>query len=300
MLNDRSSKIALAISLLLHVLLLAPIWEDLGLVALLRRAPPPVAEEPEPLRFQFVDPQPGPEREPEEPTPLVSTADRRAAQPEAPADLPDGEAFQEGITTLPVTPREVGNPSPTPPGEPERAEAVEEPARDAETELAERGREETEGRTGDQRLALRRNPIGADRESPGRPGAESRLPVPSVDQRLTRAASGSTFSLNTMAWDWAPYIARLKAQIEEHISPPAAFYYGTAAWATQIKFRIGPTGKLLALGVVDHRGVTNLQYVAHDAVEGAADFEPLPPDFPESYLEITGNFYFNTFPSTGR
>ena len=37
--------------------------------------------------------------------------------------------------------------------------------------------------------------------------------------------------------------------------------------------------------------------VAISAVEGAADFEPLPPGFPEPYLEITGGFYFNASPA---
>jgi hypothetical protein len=39
--------------------------------------------------------------------------------------------------------------------------------------------------------------------------------------------------------------------------------------------------------------VENLQHVALNAVNGAADYEPLPPGFPEPYLEIIGSFYFN-------
>ena len=55
-------------------------------------------------------------------------------------------------------------------------------------------------------------------------------------------------------------------------------------------------GALIELVLLDHRGVTNLQHVALDAVRGAADFEPLPPSFPAPYLEITGGFYFNVIP----
>jgi hypothetical protein len=75
-------------------------------------------------------------------------------------------------------------------------------------------------------------------------------------------------------------MARLKAQIEEHIFPPPAFYYGTAAWATRVRFRIAPDGRLMSLELLDHR----------------ADYEPLPPGFPEPLLEITGSFYFNVAP----
>ena len=49
----------------------------------------------------YVDPQPGPEAPPSEETPLVSTRDSRAAQPEAPPDRPQGAAFQEGRTRVP-------------------------------------------------------------------------------------------------------------------------------------------------------------------------------------------------------
>jgi hypothetical protein len=132
---------------------------------------------------------------------------------------------------------------------------------------------------------------------PGAAGA--RLPAPEVDQRLTRAEAGSAFSLNTTAWEWAPYMQRLKARIEEHIAPPAAFYYGTAAWISRVRFRIAPDGRLMDFRLLDHRGVETLQYVALDAITGAADYEPLPPGFPEPYLEITGNFYFNVHPSEG-
>jgi hypothetical protein len=117
---------------------------------------------------------------------------------------------------------------------------------------------------------------------------------------MTRAEAGSDFALNTTAWEWGPYMARLKRAIEEHVSPPAAFYYGTAAWITRVRFRIEPDGRLSALELIDHRGVTNLQHVSLDAVRGAADYEPLPPDFPEPYLEIVGAFYFNVRPEPGR
>lgn len=150
---------------------------------------------------------------------------------------------------------------------------------------------------GPERIGALRQPSSAAAEAGAAPGA--RLPAPEVDQRLTHAEAGSAFSLNTTAWEWAPYMQRLKARIEEHIAPPAAFYYGTAAWISRVRFRIAPDGRLMDFRLLDHRGVDNLQYVALDAITGAADYEPLPPGFPEPYLEITGNFYFNVFPPGG-
>jgi hypothetical protein len=309
MLDDRISRIALAVSLLLHTALVAPLWErwsplaaDTGV-----EIPPP----PEPISFRLVDPQPGPEEVPEEPTPNLSDANRRAAQPDAPADLPSGEAFSEGRAPVPVVARPRENRAAADPGRTARAtrdmerptaqeaDPVEEsrPPPPDERGDPERTTGESLGRT-DPRLALGPTAIASRPRAETSSGAP--LPVPEVDQRLTRAQGGSAFTLNTTAWDFAPYMQRLKARIERHISPPAAFYYGTAAWVSRVRFRIAPDGRLLDVRLIDHRGVENLQYVALDAIQGAADYEPLPPDFPEPVLEITGNFYFNVFPSDER
>jgi hypothetical protein len=315
MLDDRVSRFALAISLLLHGVLMAPLWERWSPLAADSSAA--VEPPPEPIAFRLVDPQAGPEAEPDAPTPNVSDADRRAAQPNAPAELPRGEAFRAGETPLPSTPRPAGarpaaasaaaraaERSPRTADLPREETGAEEPTTGAERpETAEAAAAEpaaTEpqpGRT-DPRLALGPMRIGAQPSASAEPG--ERLPAPEVDQRLTRAEAGSAFSLNTTAWEWAPYMQRLKARIEQHISPPAAFYYGTAAWISRVRFRIGPDGRLLEFRLLDHRGVDNLQYVALDAITGAAEYEPLPPGFPEPYLEITGNFYFNVFPPDER
>jgi hypothetical protein len=313
MLDDRVSRMALAISLLLHGVLVAPLWERWSPLAADSSAV--VEPPPEPIAFRLVDPQAGPEAKPDVPTPNVSDADRRAAQPDAPAELPRGEAFQAGESPVPTTPRPAGaRPGaaavqPTAPPADRSRERGELPPEPTGTEASAASRERVEraesavepqpGRT-DPRLALGPMRIGAQPNAAAATPPGERLPAPEVDQRLTRAEAGSAFSLNTTAWEWAPYMQRLKARIEGHISPPAAFYYGTAAWISRVRFRIGPDGRLLEFRLLDHRGVDNLQYVALDAITGAADYEPLPPGFPEPYLEITGNFYFNVFPSDER
>jgi len=306
MLDDRVSRIALAISLLVHAALVAPLWERWSPLAADSGAA--VAPPPEPIAFRLVDPQEGPDAKPETPTPNVSDADRRAAQPDAPADLPRGEAFRAGQAPVPTTPRPAGARPAAAAAAPRQATRPDERPREEARELPpdESGTTSGQataavpaeaGRT-DPRLALGPTAIGARPQAAIPAGAG--LPAPEVDQRLTRAEAGSAFTLNTTAWDYAPYMQRLKARIERHISPPAAFYYGTAAWISRVRFRIAPDGRLLEVRLLDHRGVENLQYVALDAIQGAADYEPLPPGFPEPMLEITGNFYFNVFPSDER
>lgn len=278
------------LALLAHALAVAPVWGGLELGR--TEAAPPSAEE-DPLRFTFVDPPDAPEEIPEEPTPLLSSENRRAAQSEAP-ERPRGEAYREGRAPLPQRARPAGRPAP--------------PAASAEKLPAERPLAELPHavRPAPAEPAAAAEPLPPVAGAPLRPGIASavpraappgdRLPAPETDQRRTAARAGATYSLNTTAWEYGPYMERLKRRIEEHIFPPPAFYYGMAAWVTRVRFRIGPDGRLEGLELLDHQGVRNLQYVALSAVEGAADFEPLPPGFPEPFLEITGGFYFNAPP----
>lgn len=283
----RDSKVSVSFSLALTLVIHAVL---IGLVAA-PRTPGPVSvavpEIREHVTMLYVDPQPGPDAPPE-PTRRVSTRSSRATQPEVAADRPSGAAFQAGRTPLPTTPRRAAAAGAG--AEAPRAEPSPSPPLGAAPPA-------TGGmfpRT-DPRLALSPRPAGRGLRA-AVPGSPRSLPVPEVDQRITQATAGSSFSLSTTAWEYAPYIARLKARIEAHIAPPPAFFYGIAAWSTRVRFRIERDGRLSALTLLDHRGVENLQHVAVDAVAHAADYEPLPPSFPEAALEITGSFYFNVLP----
>jgi hypothetical protein len=293
--DSRASRIFLAVSLVIHALLISPLPIP-GLRPVSPDAPSPTAPREE-MVFHFVDPQPAPEAPPEEPTPLLSSRNSRAAQPDAPTDLARGAAFQEGQTIVPTRPRPTGEPRPV--GEPRPATRESsrpeppdaEPAESAATRLESPLEPAPSVALPDPRLAMPRSPIDLGGPPPSAAGA--RLPAPQVDQRLSRAAAGADFSLNTTAWEYGPYMERLKARIEEQVNPPLAFYYGIAAWSTRVRFRIARDGRLTNLTLLDHRGVENLQHVALNAVTAAADYEPLPLSFPEPYLEITGSFYFN-------
>lgn len=289
MLDDHASRIAFAASLLLHAVLFAPVREFLPLPAGSAAVEPAPREEP--MVFRFVDRQPEPDEAPDEPSELLSATDARAAQPEAPRELSEGAAYAEGPAPVPLTPRASGVDDPGARATREQP-PVETPTPEERSRPApERDAAAPAGRT-DPRLAMPTNRPRVRAGEPGRPGGAN-PPVPEVDQRLTRAEAGSAFSLNTTAWRWGPYMERLKRAIEGHIAPPAAFYYGTAAWITRVRFRIAPDGTLTDVRLLDHQGVDDLQYVATDAITDAAEYEPLPTDFPEPYLEITANFYFN-------
>ncbi|MFN2433411.1 MAG: hypothetical protein ABR599_11470 [Gemmatimonadota bacterium] len=266
---------------------------------------------PQTMTFRLVDTPEGLEAEPDRLTDLVSERDTRAAD-RGPSDLPEGAAFSRGRTSLPnPTPGEGGRaagsaePPPASGGDPGTRSA---PPRGAGERRAATGEIADVAGSADRRATPRLTPLGDSRlELPRRetrptprrpPGLGGRPGLPQVDSRLSRASYRGDFSLSTYAWDYAPYMRRLKAQIEEYTWTilPSAFWYGIAAWATQVRFVILPDGSVESIAITGHDGVLELRHVAPDAVTGAARFEPLPPGFPDEELTVTGNFYFNVFP----
>ncbi len=116
---------------------------------------------------------------------------------------------------------------------------------------------------------------------------------PSPRNRQSRVPDMGGFSINTYEWDFAPYILRLKRRIERNIFPPPAFtYMGIISGQILLRFRILPDGSLDSLRVISYVGHKSLVNTSMKAVEASAPFEPLPDDFPERYLEVTGLFNY--------
>ncbi|HXV14339.1 MAG TPA: cell envelope integrity protein TolA [Candidatus Krumholzibacteria bacterium] len=100
-------------------------------------------------------------------------------------------------------------------------------------------------------------------------------------------------TLNTTAWDFAPYLLDLKRRIRQKWIPPMAFaQLGAIHGYTWVNFRIYPDGRMTELAVVETEGHDSLHRSSENAIRGAAPFRPLPDHFPEDYLEITFGFYY--------
>lgn len=139
--------------------------------------------------------------------------------------------------------------------------------------------------------ALRKSKF-LDEKSPRR---ELSLPERNIDFNNPGSTKASIdgISLNTTAWDFAPYLLNLKHRIKQHWIPPLAFTaLGAIHGYTWVRFRIMPDGRLESLEVVDERGHESLTRSSVGAVRGGAPFRSLPADFPEPYLEITFGFYY--------
>ncbi|HEU4930129.1 MAG TPA: energy transducer TonB [Candidatus Krumholzibacteria bacterium] len=100
-------------------------------------------------------------------------------------------------------------------------------------------------------------------------------------------------TLNTTAWDFAPYLLDLKRRIRQKWIPPVAFaQLGAIHGYTWVNFRIYPDGRMEELAVVETEGHDSLHRSSVNAIKGAAPFRPLPDKFPEDFLDITFGFYY--------
>ncbi len=100
-------------------------------------------------------------------------------------------------------------------------------------------------------------------------------------------------TLNTTAWDFAPYLLDLKRRIRQKWIPPVAFaQLGAIHGYTWVNFRIYPDGRMEQLSVVETEGHDSLHRSSTNAIKGAAPFRTLPDNFPEDYLEVTFGFYY--------
>jgi TonB family protein len=101
-------------------------------------------------------------------------------------------------------------------------------------------------------------------------------------------------TLNTYAWDFAPYVLHMKRKIRENIYPPPAFTrLGIISGETVLRFRVLPDGQMTNLEVLSYTGHPSLKETSVVAVMNAAPFKPLPKGFPEEYLELTWTFIYS-------
>jgi len=127
------------------------------------------------------------------------------------------------------------------------------------------------------------------------PRREESMPeqIPDFSNPGSAMASLGGISINTTAWDFAPYLLDLKHRVKQHWIPPLAFTaLGAIHGYTVVLFRIYPDGRMQAMEVIDQDGHKSLHRSSVNAIKGAAPFGSLPDDFPEDYLEVKFGFYY--------
>jgi outer membrane biosynthesis protein TonB len=262
-------------AILLHILFLLmenPLWR----AAIIAPQPEKIPTSP-PLTFEFVDVPQNRDDAPPEETTLLAERDNisrdRQMDPLPESHLP----YSDGIS---------------------RAKNIATPAQGksrSETQSADRVSETTDNSFSFVEV-LQKNPEEAQKERE-RAVLGGELPQVHIDMdnRKTRALERGGLQLSTYDWNYAPYMKYLQRHIDRHIYPPRAFELGMIDGTTRVKFRIWRDGRLEGPELIDYKGHGLLRDTSLKAVELSADFKPLPPDFPDEYLEIVGTFEYIIF-----
>ncbi len=262
-------------AILLHILFLLienPLWR----AAIIAPQPEKIPTSP-PLTFEFVDVPQNRDDTPPEETPLLAERDNISRDRQMDT-LPESHLpYSDGIS---------------------RAKNIATPAQGksrSETQSADRVSETTDNSFSFVEV-LQKNPEEARKERE-RAVLGGELPQVRIDMdnSKTRALERGGLQLSTYAWDYAPYMQYLKRRIDRHIYPPRAFELGMIDGTTQVKFRIWRNGRLEDPELIDYKGSELLRDTSLKAVKLSADFKPLPPDFPDEYLEIVGTFEYIIF-----
>ena len=113
------------------------------------------------------------------------------------------------------------------------------------------------------------------------------------DQPKFSVEEVGALSLSTYAWEWAPYIQKLKNKHKSvWYAPPAYTQLGLIHGYTKIVFEIGRDGNLIRSKVIDHQGHESLQIASEASIKAIFPFLPLPDDFPDETLTITATLIY--------
>lgn len=267
---------ALAVSLLLHLLFLM-FYAGWGRNLVFRL--PALDSNPDrgPIAFEIVESRPDSEREPEK-ADFLSDRNQTASDKQPRnldrKNLPfsEGRSLAKNLNT-PVT-VQTGT-------EPFRSESSSKTAQSA-PEPAEKSAS-----------SLERSPRSAfsrDQLLSRNNASSATASRPAYEQTRSSAEDLGGLSLNTYAWEYAPYLLDLKQRIEKNIFPPPIYTRMGIGGSHAIRFRIMPDGRLVGPNLLEARGEKSLIATSENAVKFSAPFKPLPDDFPEPYLEVTARF----------
>ena len=263
-------------AILLHILFLLlenPLWQSAIIVPQAEKIPTSP-----PLTFEFVDVPQNRDDAPPEKTSLLAERDNISRDQQT-APLPESHLlFSDGIART----KDIGASAPG----------------RRETQSADRmAKIETADNPFNFADVLQKDPDEARQERErtvlgGKVLPQSRI---DMDNRKTRALERGGLQLSTYAWNFAPYMKYLQRHIDRHIYPPRAFELGIIDGMTRVKFRIWRDGRLEGPELINYKGHNLLRDTSLKAVELAAPFKALPPDFPDEYLDITGTFEYLIF-----
>jgi hypothetical protein len=297
--NGRTWAIAWALTLALHALVFVALQAGRHWVP----APPKPAA-PEPIHLNFVRPPPA-STAPKTPTYFTELPADRADQPPAHADflsnvtsrardrVPGGDQSlprMSGETDAPSVAMTAGRVEPKRASTPAQPPAQPSASADAKAMVdapkAAAGGTGAAGATATPSAPHDVTPSSSDFPSESAAPGNSDIPQGEMDNPSGNAGLTGDVSLNTTAWDWAPWIQRFGRRLMRSWYAPPAYYMGVlkdGGW-TVVEMEIARTGEVLRMEVLEEQGHPSLMNAATSALRSISPMEKLPTDFPEKTL----------------
>lgn len=297
--NRRAWVVAWLLALALHALLVAGIfWLRVPAAAAVRPPEPevvhvtlaPDATQPEAPRAYSELPKDRADTPPKQADLLSNVTSRaRDREPDGQTDLPrmHGESDARLVKLEPED-------SPSRPPPPASAERPAKPAESREPAL-----QKSDSRTADERSDARFDSTSTERRllAPPRmlsdvairvnPGSFGNAGIrqPEMNSDGNAGLTGDV-SLNTTAWEYAPWMERFSRKLMDHWVAPLVYSMGVlkdGGWCV-LEVEISKSGELLRCDVLEQQEHHALTLAAESAVRSSAPMERLPDHFPEQTL----------------
>ncbi|MCA9752508.1 MAG: hypothetical protein KC591_09980 [Gemmatimonadetes bacterium] len=258
----------------------------------------PAEAAPEPLQVVFA---------PEKPRVFTELPDDRKDEAPERADLlsnvtsrardrveggQDEAPRSQGLAELPSVRLTPGQPQTAPAPAPERPAPAERAKQETPTE--DRGELAAElplARPED--TSLRELLLNPSTDPRTRPPGDSDILQEAFDDATSNAGLTGDISLNTMEWEYAPWMREFRRAVQQRWNAPIAFQMGMIDGWVLARATVSPAGKLVHLEVLDQEvGHPSLTEAVVYALEKSAPYRPLPANFPEENLVITIRFVY--------
>lgn len=139
----------------------------------------------------------------------------------------------------------------------------------------------------------------ASRRNAGSGGATSDIFQPEMDRPDGNASLIGDVSLNTTAWEYAPWLQSFERKVMRGWFAPPAYSLGIlkeGGWGL-FQLEVSRSGKELSLELLGEQGHPALIRTAQSALRNASPLDPLPADFPESTLVVRVRMTYPRIPS---
>ncbi len=286
---NRIRKITLGISIILHLLFLLSFKSihSISLFNLNNSEPlPENTDQEKRIEFELVEtPDDAIQQRPSEPTDLISDKNSIARDRYLAKDKPTGGPYSEGDF-------DIKNPEQPPPMPENNQSQTAQPNQYADAdENFEQKYSQNQSYYSMNQPKFSRQALMGKTETPQSSKQEIQRPNYDSDEFNAKEIGGMAF--NTYAWDFAPYMLHMKRKVERNVFPPPAFtHMGLIDGETIVRFKVLPNGEMQDLKVLQYKGHKALMETSVHAIENSSPFKPLPPDFPENYLEVTASFTY--------